>query len=93
MGVASFLGLAIQLAAFAGLDRLFVRALAIPEPGLFKYLSQLVGIGLAMTWNFLSNFHLTWACDLPSAPRPPKRRAVVQPRAQTSEDAAFDPHP
>ena len=85
----SLVGLAIQLTAFVGLNRLVVHGLSLPEPGFFKYLSQLVGIGLAMTWNFLSNFHLTWA----SGPRPPTRRTGGRPRPPADEGATVDPHP
>ncbi len=35
--------------------------LAPPEVGSWIYLSQLVGIGLATVWNYLVNFHWTWA--------------------------------
>lgn len=89
----SLVGLAIQLAAFVGLNRVFVRALSIPEPGLLKYPSQLVGIGLAMTWNFLSNLHLTWAPDSRPAGRAAERRGPLQPGADRGERAAVEPGP
>lgn len=76
----SLVGLGIQLATFVGLNRLVMFALSIPEPGLLKYLSQLVGIALAMAWNFLSNFHLTWAAGpRPSASSP----APLAPRSES----------
>jgi putative flippase GtrA len=31
-----------------------------PDVGALKYVSQLLGIGLAVLWNYLANFHLTW---------------------------------
>ena len=31
-----------------------------PEVGIWKYFSQLCGIALAVGWNFLANFYLTW---------------------------------
>jgi putative flippase GtrA len=34
-----------------------------PEVGALKYLSQLAGIGIAVMWNFLANFHWTWRIE------------------------------
>ena len=34
-----------------------------PEVGELKYLSQLFGIGTAVVWNFLANFHWTWRTE------------------------------
>ncbi len=34
-----------------------------PDVGPLKYVSQLVGIGIAVVWNFLANFHWTWRAD------------------------------
>jgi putative flippase GtrA len=31
-----------------------------PDVGKLMYVSQLAGIGAAMTWNFLANFYWTW---------------------------------
>ena len=31
-----------------------------PDVGAFKYVAQLIGIGVAMGWNFLANLHWTW---------------------------------
>lgn len=31
-----------------------------PDVGWLKYVSQLIGIGTAMFWNYLVNFHWTW---------------------------------
>ncbi len=59
--VVSLVGLLIQLAAFIGLNALIMRSLGLNDPGLYKYGAQLVGIGAAMAWNFLSNFYFTWA--------------------------------
>jgi putative flippase GtrA len=36
---------------------------APPEVGTLKYLSQLFGIGTAVVWNFLANFHWTWRTE------------------------------
>lgn len=34
-----------------------------PEVGALKYVSQLFGIGVAVLWNFLANFHWTWRIE------------------------------
>jgi len=40
----------------------FIHPIVEPPPvGNFKYLSQLVGIGVATFWNFLVNFNWTWS--------------------------------
>jgi putative flippase GtrA len=60
-------GGAPALRAYNGADvgfvaRWIVHPLAAPPPvGSLIYLSQVLGIGLAMAWNFLINFHWTWA--------------------------------
>ena len=36
---------------------------APPEVGRLMYLSQLAGIGTAVIWNFLANFHWTWRTE------------------------------
>lgn len=63
----SHVGLGIQLAAFVLLTGLITRTLQLPEAGLWKYPAQLAGIGLAIVWNFLSNFMWTWAQAAPAA--------------------------
>lgn len=78
----SLVGLGIQLAAFVGMNQVFMSTFALEEPGLWKYPSQLVGIAIAMAWNFISNFYFTWAqakavpetADLPPAPAPDEER-------------------
>jgi dolichol-phosphate mannosyltransferase len=57
----ALVGLAIQLGTAAAMRALFMRALDLPEIGAWRYPSQLAGIALAMTWNFLSNVHWTWS--------------------------------
>jgi dolichol-phosphate mannosyltransferase len=54
-------GLCIQLAVFVVLTRLAMSAFALDHPGIWKYPSQLVGIGLGMSWNFVTNFYWTWS--------------------------------
>jgi putative flippase GtrA len=61
----SLVGLGIQLVTFILLTSASVRFLVLDEPGIWKYPSQLAGIGIAMAWNFLSNFFWTWAQDDP----------------------------
>jgi putative flippase GtrA len=53
-------GLAIQFGTFFCLNKLVARVMHVTELGLWKYGSQLVGIGVAMAWNFVSNFFWTW---------------------------------
>lgn len=57
----SLVGLAIQLATFVTLKAAFMNFMQLSELGMWKYPSQLVGIAVAMAWNFLSNFFWTWA--------------------------------
>lgn len=59
--VVSLVGLGIQVATFVALTELVVQTLELEEAGIYKYPAQLVGIGIAMGWNFLSNFYFTWA--------------------------------
>ena len=40
---------------------------APPDVGNWVYLSQLLGIGIGTFWNYLINFHWTWAGDLDTA--------------------------
>lgn len=43
-------------------ERWVVRPLVSPpEVGVLAYVSQMAGIGAAMGWNYLANFHWTWA--------------------------------
>lgn len=64
--VVSLVGMAIQLGCFVGLNQVFMQLMNLSEPGLWKYPSQLVGIGVAMAWNLLSNFYFTWAQAKPA---------------------------
>jgi putative flippase GtrA len=55
-------------AYFAGAGNWFERFVihplfSPPEVGALKYLSQLAGIGTAVMWNFLANFHWTWRTE------------------------------
>ncbi len=59
--VVSLVGLVIQLAAFVALCAMFVRMFELDDVGIWKYPAQLVGIGVAMAWNLVSNFYFTWA--------------------------------
>lgn len=72
----SLVGLGIQLVTFILLTSAIVHLLALAEPGPWKYPSQLVGIGIAMAWNFFSNFSWTWAQD---DPREPTAKELEQP--------------
>jgi dolichol-phosphate mannosyltransferase len=58
-------GLGLQLGIFISLNRLFLRTFGpsagFSGPGRWRYLSQCVGIGVAMGWNFVSNFFWTWS--------------------------------
>lgn len=67
----ALVGLAIQLGCFVGMNSLLVHLLQLAEPGPWKYLSSLCGIALAMGWNFLSNFYLTWSQRPTERPWPP----------------------
>lgn len=60
-------GLGIQLVTFVVLTRTFMTLFVLTAPGIWKYPSQLAGIGLGMAWNFYSNFHWTWR-QKPAAP-------------------------
>jgi len=64
----SLLGLGIQLATFVALNALLLRVLHRPEIGRLRYASQCVGIGIAMAWNFASNFFWTWGQTKPAMP-------------------------
>lgn len=63
----SLVGLGIQFAAALAMNRVFMQALELSEPGLWKYPAQMAGIAIAMAWNFLSNFYFTWAQKKPEA--------------------------
>lgn len=56
----SLVGLGIQLGTFILLTNAAMRAFHLDRPGIWKYPSQLVGIAIAMAWNFLTNFFWTW---------------------------------
>lgn len=62
----SLVGLAIQLGAYVAITRSLLGALELTEPGIWKYPAQMAGIALAMAWNYLSNFHWTWAQKAPT---------------------------
>ena len=55
------------LRAYNGAERDFIHRWIIhplaapPRLGALVYLSQLAGVGVATVWNFLVNFHWTWA--------------------------------
>lgn len=57
----SLVGLGIQLGSFIVLTKLAMNMFHLDKPGPWKYPAQLVGIGIAMAWNFLTNFFWTWA--------------------------------
>jgi putative flippase GtrA len=56
----ALVGLAIQVGVAAAMRACFVWALDLPTIGAWRYPSQLVGIALAMAWNFFTNFYWTW---------------------------------
>jgi dolichol-phosphate mannosyltransferase len=62
----SLVGLGIQLVTFLALNALLLRLLHRTEIGRLRYVSQCVGIGVAMTWNFASNFLWTWGQTKPA---------------------------
>ena len=49
-----------EISVLQGTDFWLAPVLNPPEVGQWKYLSQLVGIGVATFWNFLVNFFWTW---------------------------------
>ena len=57
----SLAGLGIQLATFACMKALVLWLFGLGELGALRLPLALPGIGLAMVWNFLSNFKWTWA--------------------------------
>lgn len=69
--VVSLVGMGVQLVCFVGMKAFFLSDSfqgwvswlpeAINDPEMWKYPAQLVGIAVAMAWNFLSNFYFTWA--------------------------------
>ena len=61
----SLVGLAIQLGTFVAIKAGLKNYLSLEEMGLWKYLAQTAGIGVATIWNFLSNFYWTWAQTSP----------------------------
>jgi putative flippase GtrA len=58
--VVSLVGLAIQLGAFYLLNRGYMSLRHLNGPGMFRYVSQCIGIVVAMGWNYFSNFRWTW---------------------------------
>lgn len=51
------------------LERFVVHPLfAPPDVGNLMYASQMIGIGAAVLWNFLANFHWTWRTDRTKSP-------------------------
>ncbi len=56
----SLVAVGIQLGTFYLLTNAAMRVFNLDRPGIWKYPSQLVGIGIAMAWNFLTNFFWTW---------------------------------
>lgn len=64
----SLVGLGIQLGTFILLTNMSMKMFHLDKPGPWKYPAQLVGIAIAMAWNFLTNFFWTWAQhDTPDA--------------------------
>jgi dolichol-phosphate mannosyltransferase len=57
----SLVGMAIQLGSFRMITMLMMNAMHLDKIGMWKYPAQLVGIAIAMAWNFLTNFFWTWA--------------------------------
>ncbi len=49
-----------EIGELGGFDTLLAPVTHPPDVGGWKYLSQLVGIGVATFWNFLVNFFWTW---------------------------------
>lgn len=68
----SLVGFAIQFVTFIALTSLAQHMMQLKEPGIWKYPSQLAGIAIAMSWNFLSNFFWVWAQDEPPAKTAPE---------------------
>jgi dolichol-phosphate mannosyltransferase len=66
--VVSLVGLGIQLVTFLALNALVLRLLHRTEIGRLRYATQCVGIVIAMTWNFASNFLWTWGQTKPAKP-------------------------
>ena len=64
--VVSLVGLAIQVGAAFAMNQVFMKTFELTEPGIWKYPAQMVGIAVAMSWNFLSNFYFTWAQKKPA---------------------------
>jgi dolichol-phosphate mannosyltransferase len=62
-------GLAIQLGAAALMRTIFMHAMHLVEIGFWRYPSQLVGIVLAIVWNFATNFFWTWRQKAPTEGR------------------------
>ena len=62
----SLVGLGIQLVTFLAVNALFLHLTHRTEIGRLRYVSQCVGIGIAMTWNFASNFLWTWGQTKPA---------------------------
>jgi putative flippase GtrA len=56
----SLVGLGVQLLAFVALRGVAVRGFGLAALGPWRYAAQLVGIALALGWNFAGNLHFTW---------------------------------
>ncbi len=80
----SFVGLGIQFAAALAVNQMVMRNLGLTEPGIWKYPAQMVGIGVAMGWNFLSNFYFTWAQKKPEA-APSIEEAASEPDGKATQ--------
>lgn len=72
----SLVGLGIQWGTALGMNEFFMRTFELDVPGFWKYPAQLTGIGVAMAWNFLSNFYFTWAQKKPGAEPEPEAEAA-----------------
>jgi dolichol-phosphate mannosyltransferase len=63
--MASLVGLGIQFGTSMVVTKMAMRVFDLSKPGIWTYLSQLVGIALGTVWNFVSNFFWTWAQEKP----------------------------
>jgi len=57
----SLVGLVIQLGTFIAAKQGLQSYFGFDTIGHWKYFAQILGIGVATIWNFLSNFYWTWA--------------------------------
>ena len=56
----SAIGALVQWSLFIVFNFVWLWLIDDEDLGYYKYLSQLIGIGVATLWNFLANFHWTW---------------------------------